>query len=226
MDGRTNPVALIQLSSHQGTCALVRVCQISTLPPSLIVKPFFSKIFAISHHLFVSTFQSLLSSPEILKVGVATWEDASKLRKDMNVEMRGSFDIRHLINHHPQRHILWKKSGLSGLAEKLLDVQLNKHFTVRCSDWENEQLSNKQITYAAQDALASIALCLKLVTEYQITNKEWTLFQDAHIVFRNWSTSFGKDRSDTRIRMPNISNEIPTKKSKSPIKQPPPPKPM
>ena len=36
---------------------------------------------------------------------------------------------------------------------------------MRCSDWEAEYLSDIQVKYAAQDAIASIAVCLKLIAE-------------------------------------------------------------
>ena len=59
----------------------------------------------------------------------------------------------------------------SGLSEQLLGIFLNKHFSVRCSDWETDELSTQQITYAAQDAIASIAVCLKLLAETDLWNK-------------------------------------------------------
>ncbi|EFX73459.1 hypothetical protein DAPPUDRAFT_325251 [Daphnia pulex] len=137
VDGNTQPIALIQLASHQGVCALVRVCCLSTLPESL---------------------KNILTNPKILKVGVATWEDASKLKRDLGIQFCGGYDVRHLIFRHPKRVSLLSKSGLSGTV-------LNKHFSVRCSDWEAENLSTIQVKYAAQDAIASIAICLKLVAE-------------------------------------------------------------
>ena len=40
---------------------------------------------------------------------------------------------------------------------------------MRCSDWEEEHLSDDQVRYAARDALASIALCLRLATDSKVT---------------------------------------------------------
>lgn len=58
-----------------------------------------------------------------------------------------------------------------GLSEQLLGVALDKHFSVRCSNWEAQELSNIQIKYAAQDAIASIAVCLKLLAEAELLNE-------------------------------------------------------
>jgi hypothetical protein len=49
-----------------------------------------------------------------LKVGVATWEDASKLKRDLGIQFCGGYDVRHLIFRHPKRVSLLSKSGLSG----------------------------------------------------------------------------------------------------------------
>merc|ERR1712136_72535 len=103
--GKTKPVAMIQLASYRGVCALVRVCCLSTIPMTL---------------------KNILADPGIFKVGVATWEDATKLKKDMNIHVQGVYDIRNLIPKHPQGEELGKKSGLSGLSERLLDQALNK----------------------------------------------------------------------------------------------------
>ena len=51
----------------------------------------------------------------ILKVGVATWEDANKLEKDNGLQVRGVFDVRRLINKHPLHESLIA-SGLSGIS--------------------------------------------------------------------------------------------------------------
>lgn len=58
-----------------------------------------------------------MNDPGILKVGVATWEDAVKLKKDMNLQVQGVYDIRYLIPKHPLSEELGKKSGLSGRIE-------------------------------------------------------------------------------------------------------------
>lgn len=64
--------------------------------------------------------KNILADPGIFKVGVATWEDATKLKKDMNIHVQGVYDIRNLIPKHPQGEELGKKSGLSGIINSSL----------------------------------------------------------------------------------------------------------
>ena len=57
------------------------------------------------------------------------------------------------------------------MSEQLLGVVLDKNFSVRCSNWEADKLSDIQIKYAAQDAIASIAVCLKLLAETELLDQ-------------------------------------------------------
>jgi len=74
--------------------------------------------------------QDLLADGRVRKVGVAVSEDASKVRRDLGVEVRGYFDVRHLIERHPDGAQLCAKAGLSALTHRLLDVQLDKELSV------------------------------------------------------------------------------------------------
>lgn len=192
-NGNTQPIALIQLASHQGICALVRVCCLSTLPETL---------------------KNILSNPKILKVGVATWEDASKLKKDFGIQFCGGFDVRHLILRHPKRLSLSARSGLSGLSEQLLGKALNKHYSVRCSDWEAENLSDVQVKYAAQDAVASIAICLKLIAETtlpDLNNRFWVI-NNMNEFYTSWAVTCAV--LDTKFRMSSNHKFMGTSNSK------------
>jgi len=198
-NGKTKPVAMIQLASYRGVCALVRVCCMSTIPPTL---------------------RDILSDPGIFKVGVATWEDAIKLKKDMNIHVQGVYDIRHLIPKHPQSEELGKKSGLSGLSEKLMDQALNKKFSVRVSDWEAEILTEEQMKYASQDAIASIGICLKMVADTEPSNSLLWQSESIEHFFSTWTKH--SLHVDTKFRMPKgfIRNTSPFTKTSSVVSQP------
>lgn len=58
--------------------------------------------------------QSILADPTILKVGVASMDDASKLNKDFGISVQGVFDVRRLIPEHPLHERLRIKPGLEG----------------------------------------------------------------------------------------------------------------
>lgn len=178
---QTKPIALIQLSSYRGECALIRVSHMPDLPQSLV---------------------ELLCNPYILKVGVATCEDGAKLRKDMNIHLQGVFDVRHLIRGHEKEEILLAKSGLAGLSENLLGIQLNKKYTVQCSDWEADALTDTQIKYAAQDAIASIVICMKLIADKQSRETKLSPFHDVHAIYDQWTSTAAPLFTDTKFRLP------------------------
>ena len=180
-----------------------------------------------------------MSDPGIFKVGVATWEDAIKLKKDMNIHVQGVYDIRHLIPKHPQSEELGKKSGLSGstnihyihfliltlpstsgLSEKLMDQALNKKFSVRVSDWEAEILTEEQMKYASQDAIASIGICLKMVADTEPSNSLLWQSESIEHFFSTWTKH--SLHVDTKFRMPKgfIRNTSPFTKTSSVVSQP------
>ncbi|EDS34334.1 3'-5' exonuclease [Culex quinquefasciatus] len=131
--GKRHPVALLQLASHQGLCALIRLCQMKRIPPEL---------------------GELLNDPGILKVGIGAIEDAQLLRSDYNLKVESALDLRHLA----ERCRVPGPYGMARLAEKSLGLQLDKHWRVRASDWEALELSERQLKYAANDAHVAVEL--------------------------------------------------------------------
>ncbi|XP_053241041.1 exonuclease 3'-5' domain-containing protein 2 isoform X2 [Podarcis raffonei] len=53
--------------------------------------------------------------------------------------------------------------SLKALSESILSYQLDKSFHLRCSNWEEEELTPEQVAYAARDAQVSVALFLHLL---------------------------------------------------------------
>lgn len=69
---------------------------------------------------------------------------------------------------------------------------------MRCSDWEAEELSDIQVKYASQDAIASIAVCLKMIAETPTDLNFW-LFRNIYEFYSTWAkTCVAKD---TKFRM-------------------------
>ena len=54
-------------------------------------------------------------------MGVATWEDASKMKKDLGIHFCGGYDVRHLIRKHPKAESLSTRSGLAGGNTHIFD---------------------------------------------------------------------------------------------------------
>ena len=55
-----------------------------------------------------------------------------------------------------------RKLGMAGLASSFLDLRMDKDWRVRASDWEADDLSERQTLYAANDALISMNITLQV----------------------------------------------------------------
>ncbi|XP_065542823.1 exonuclease 3'-5' domain-containing protein 2 isoform X1 [Lathamus discolor] len=144
VEGKANPVSLLQMASSSGFCILVRL-------PRLVA----------SGQTIPKTLLDIMADGAVLKVGVGCWEDACKLLHDYGLPVKGSVDLRYLAMRQ------WKDPphclSLKSLAEEVLNCPLDKSPHVRCSNWEAEELTQDQVLYAARDAQVSVALFLHLL---------------------------------------------------------------
>ncbi|XP_062351789.1 exonuclease 3'-5' domain-containing protein 2 isoform X3 [Cinclus cinclus] len=145
VDGKANPVSLLQMASSSGLCILVRLRRLfasgQTLPKTLL---------------------DIMADSAVLKVGVGCWEDACKLFHDYGLPVKGSMDLRYLAMRQ-RKDLLHNCLSLKSLAEKVLNFPLDKSPHVRCSNWEAEELTQDQVLYAARDAQVSVALFFHLL---------------------------------------------------------------
>ncbi|XP_064920461.1 exonuclease 3'-5' domain-containing protein 2 isoform X1 [Columba livia] len=145
VEGKANPVSLLQMASFSGFCVLVRLSRLvasgQTIPKSLL---------------------DIMADSAVLKVGVGCWEDACKLLHDYGLPVKGSVDLRYLAMRQ-RKDLLHSCLSLKSLAEKVLNCPLDKSPHVRCSNWEAEELTPDQVLYAARDAQVSVALFLQLL---------------------------------------------------------------
>lgn len=134
-------IALIQLCSSQGLCALIRICKFTKIPLQL---------------------REILEDPDIIKVGVTPYNDASYLLQDYAIKMNGTFDLRFLA-------LMAKENaeGLGKLSKSILNIDLDKDWKIRCSDWEIADMSPQQIDYAAKDAFVAVEIFSKLYRSIQ-----------------------------------------------------------
>ncbi|NWU90450.1 EXD2 protein, partial [Upupa epops] len=145
VEGKANPVSLLQMASSSGLCVLVRL-------PRLVA----------SRQIIPKTLLDIMADSAVLKVGVGCWEDAVKLLHDYDLPVKGSLDLRYLAMRQ-RKDLLHNCLSLKSLAEKVLNCPLDKSPHVRCSNWEAEELTQDQILYAAKDAQVSVALFLHLM---------------------------------------------------------------
>ncbi|XP_053290308.1 exonuclease 3'-5' domain-containing protein 2 [Pleuronectes platessa] len=146
--GQTSAVSLLQMASYSGLCVLVRL-----LP------------FRSGQQNFPLSFMEVLRDPHILKVGVGCYEDGKRLTRDYGLSVTCTVDLRYLAlrQRYSWGGMLTNGLSLKSLAADLLNVSLDKSLELRCSDWEADQLTLEQMTYAARDAQVSIALFLHLL---------------------------------------------------------------
>ncbi|XP_050715029.1 exonuclease 3'-5' domain-containing protein 2-like isoform X2 [Eriocheir sinensis] len=155
LGGQRQPVALLQLASHSGACVLVHLTAFTApLPASL---------------------QSLLGDVAVVKSGVGIIQDKRFLEADYGLQVEGCVDLRHLALCCPEPGGGGKAGlagtaglGLAALSLSHLGHTLDKDWRVRASNWQAEHLTQRQKSYAAEDALAGMqlltVLCAKLWT--------------------------------------------------------------
>ncbi|KAJ7988778.1 hypothetical protein DPEC_G00312740 [Dallia pectoralis] len=143
--GRTSAVSLLQMATYSGRCVLVRLM------------PFRAALLDLPLSL-----KEVLRDPNVLKVGVGCYEDGKRLTRDYGLALGCTLDLRYLALRQRQA-VLNNGLSLKSLAADLLNVSLDKSLELRCSDWEADQLTLEQMTYAARDAQVSVALFFHLL---------------------------------------------------------------
>uniref|UniRef100_A0A8D0G736 Exonuclease 3'-5' domain-containing protein 2 n=1 Tax=Sphenodon punctatus TaxID=8508 RepID=A0A8D0G736_SPHPU len=145
VEGKANPVSLLQMASSSGLCILVRLPRLASNGKSI-----------------PKTLQDILANGNILKVGVGCWEDAFKLLRDYGLAVRGSVDLRYVAMRR-RRDLLHNGLSLKSLSKSILNCPLDKSLRLRCINWEAEELTPVQVAYAAKDAQISVALFLHML---------------------------------------------------------------
>jgi ribonuclease D len=126
------PVALLQLCTHQGLCVLFPFRLLGGVPVELY---------------------DLLGERSILKVGVSPYNDAKLLWDDYKLKVNGHLDLRHLARRLPE----YTRGRLQDLTETFLGILPDSDASyITMSDWNATVLSPEQIDYAAKDAYYSI----------------------------------------------------------------------
>lgn len=133
--GEYNPVSLIQLAISHKVF-LFRINQIG-FPKELI---------------------EILADPNIIKIGAGLRDDLVELRKLTNIEPRGFLELKHAA---AQAEI--NQQGLRKLSAIVLGFRISK--AAQVSNWEREELTPQQISYAATDAWVALKIYEKLSLE-------------------------------------------------------------
>ena len=111
-------------------------------------------LFQLSKCGLPDSITNLLSNVNIIKSGVAIDQDLIELQQILNFKPGGFIDLGNIARSNGLPH-----HGLRGLAAFLLNFRISK--SVRTSNWSANQLTKKQIKYAATDAWLGRELYLK-----------------------------------------------------------------
>ena len=111
-------------------------------------------LFQLSKCGLPDSITNLLSNVNIIKSGVAIDQDLIELQQILNFKPSGFIDLGDIARSNGLPH-----HGLRGLAAFLLNFRISK--SVRTSNWSANQLTKKQIRYAATDAWLGRELYLK-----------------------------------------------------------------
>ena len=126
--GKVNPTSLIQLATT-GQSWIIRVSRIG-YPERLL---------------------RLLSSEEVIKVGLGLNDDLRRLRSDFNFEPAGFLDLQQYVEA-----FRIDEKGLKKLTAIVLGRRISKSQQV--SNWDADHLTEAQLRYAATDAW----ICLQI----------------------------------------------------------------
>ena len=134
--GVSHKVALVQLSV-ENTAYLFRLKKMGGMGPDLT---------------------SLLSDPNCIKVGLATNDDFNNLKKwDANIVPKGMIEIQGLVKKYGIEEM-----SLAKIYGLLFGLKISKR--QRLTNWEADTLTEKQMSYAALDAVACVEIYNELLT--------------------------------------------------------------
>jgi len=134
--GVSYDVALIQLSTSD-TAYLIRINKVG----------------------FPREVKRLLENPDIVKIGAAVRDDLKGLKKlSPTFNPKGFFDLNEEL-----KKVGFLNVGVRNLSAMVLGIRISKSEQV--SNWESDQLTEKQLLYAATDAWACLEIFLRLYKE-------------------------------------------------------------
>jgi ribonuclease D len=105
---------------------------------------------------FPRVVRQILENPHILKVGAAVRDDLKGLRKlDASFNPEAFFDLNEEL-----KNVGFLNVGVRNLSAMVLGIRISKSEQV--SNWEAEELTDKQLLYAATDAWACLEIFFRL----------------------------------------------------------------
>ncbi|MFT6055565.1 MAG: ribonuclease D [Roseivirga sp.] len=113
-------------------------------------------LLRIMHTGLMKCIIDFMENPKIIKVGIGLDDDFNLLNKLRKFNKQGFLDLNKRFKEIGAENI-----GARNLAGMMLGIRISK--SAQTSNWEAEQYSEKQISYAATDAW----ICLEIYRELQ-----------------------------------------------------------
>lgn len=117
-----------------------------------------SYLFRVNKTGITNDLKSYLESEDIIKVGIALRDDLKDLRRLRDMKLAGFVELNHLV-----KEIGIESNGLRKLTAIILGFRISK--SAQVSNWEKEELTEKQVNYAATDSWVCIKMYNKLVNQ-------------------------------------------------------------
>ena len=113
-------------------------------------------LLQVQQHDFSAAMREILSSEQIIKVGVSVADDMRNLKKLFEFDERSVVDLGKVAKRHGL-----KQTGVRNLAGMFLGTRIPKG--AKTTNWAARHLTQQQITYAATDAWACRELYLRFM---------------------------------------------------------------
>ncbi|MDE6533234.1 MAG: 3'-5' exonuclease domain-containing protein 2 [Muribaculaceae bacterium] len=126
--GQTNTVSLIQLSTRN-TCFLFRINHLGLAQPIV----------------------DLLEDADVLKIGLSIHDDFHNLNRITIIRPQGFIELQNYVKEYRIAD-----NSLTKIYAVIFGKRISKG--QRLTNWEAEQLTNSQMTYAALDAMACVEI--------------------------------------------------------------------
>jgi len=134
-------------SFRKGVRNTVSLVQIATQDAAYLIR--------LNHTGMTRELRDFLSADDITKVGVALRDDIKELQELSHFDPAGFVELNKLV-----KHIGIESNGLKKLTGIILGFRISKN--AQTSNWENDILTEKQLTYAATDAWVCVEMYNRL----------------------------------------------------------------
>ena len=144
-------------SFARGTSHKVSLVQISTTDHCFL--------FRLNKIEFPDELADFLADKKIKKIGLALRDDLNGLIRQRNFKPENFIDLQAIVRNYGILEL-----GLQKISAVIFQGKISK--SQRLTNWENNELTESQMTYAATDAWASLMIYLELKKSKEITKTQ------------------------------------------------------